>query len=260
VFAKILMFLNRPYPRDTAEECRASLSAKCVQTLVLMAALAMAATITRPAAAQTGLAELDRSFICPETLSSDAQRNSELQSFFSAMARIEPNTTVPHALLIRRALLIGHHCAQTLQSLEAKERSILSGDVLDQAWYPLGAGRGMALFISSNYLKPTFDPRYGGEHAVDTFVKIIFNSVQITNSTHRNYDTVVSHNIYYCRSGNYALIENDYFLNGRLQLKDRSTAKSLGGVDVFDVTPIVQGSLNAVGRAAACTGVVGDYS
>jgi hypothetical protein len=200
------------------------------------------------------LAEADRTFVCPEGLSSDAARAESLHRFFEVVARAAPDRSVAETLRYRRLLLAKHGCRQTLTALNKAEAAVRAGAVWDQAWLPLQTA-GISLFGSATIVEPFDDPRTPGELAVETYVKAAFAAPQRTNVTRIAYDVVVSHAVYYCRSRRYALVENDYFLQGRAVLKDPSPQIHAGHSTVYALEPVPPGSLNAVAAAWACRSV-----
>jgi hypothetical protein len=197
-------------------------------------------------------ADMDRAFVCPEALPDDAARTAALRDFIDAAAKAAPKESIPKVLQYRRSLLEKHGCLRTLQSLEDSEARVRNGAVLDQAWAPVVSGPVIALSVSSTYVKPYEDPRDPAEYAVETYVKLSLRTPSETNATHTRYDQVVSHNVYYCRTGRYALIENDYFFSGRLVLKDPSPPRAFGSQTVYDVTAIPAGSLNETAARSVC--------
>ena len=72
---------------------------------------------------------------------------------------------------------------------------------------------------------------------MNAYVKLTFATPQETNVTHTSYDTVISHNIYYCGTARFALVENDYFLSGKQALRDPSPAIRTGSTDVYEIAP-----------------------
>ena len=203
-------------------------------------------------------AGIDRQFVCPEALRSDEARLEALRSFFNNVGAAAPDQSIVDVLLYRKLLLKKHNCEKTLQSMAAAEAAVRNGDVLDQAWFPVGGNKTVTLSASSNTVKSFDDPRYPGDHAIDIYMNLQFASPQETNVTHVSYDQVITHNIYYCRANRYALVENDYFLAGKSTFKDPSkVAATLGGIDVYQVTPIPPGSFNEMAAVWACTALNG---
>lgn len=54
---------------------------------------------------------LDRGFVCPEKLASDAARLTAVTRFMDAYARFDPAATIPERLAYRARLLARHRCA-----------------------------------------------------------------------------------------------------------------------------------------------------
>lgn len=68
-------------------------------------------------AIQQKLAQIDRTFICPEDLPSDEARNSAVKLFLEQLAAVEPNITVSELGEYRMSLLKKHECRQTLANI-----------------------------------------------------------------------------------------------------------------------------------------------
>jgi hypothetical protein len=215
--------------------------------------LALIAGAARAAAPRPDFAAIEKAFVCPETLADDQARKDAIAAFMDAVAKAAPGMSIADLLLYRRELLENHGCARTLASLAAGEAAVRAGAVLDQAWWPVGDAPSVSLFVASDYLKLFVDPRFPGEHAVETFVKLQFAAPRQTDVTQVTYDLVISHNVYYCSTHRYALIENDYFLKGQPVHKDPSpVAAQLGSIAVYALTPTPRGSLNEVASRWAC--------
>ena len=215
---------------------------------LLALALAAAPGAQPPASA----AALDRGFVCPEALPDDAARTAALGAFMNAASKAAPHESIARLLMLRRSLLEKHHCEVTLRNIDAAEARVRDGEVDAQAWQPLGSASGVTLSISSSYMKPYADPRDPTAYAVETFAKVELAQPAVTNATHTTYDAVVSHNVYYCETGAFALIENDYFLKGRLVLREPEPKQTMGAATVYRVQPISPGSLNQPIARAVC--------
>ena len=215
------------------------------------------------AAPTRSLSDIDRNFVCPEAMTSDEARSAALKRFFDDYGAVEPQATPGDLIRYRQSLLLKHGCTKTLDSIHAANTSVQTGgDVKRQAWLPIGQGDGVSLFVSTDQLLPVIDPRSPSERAVDAYARIVFSGPQTTNVTHVRYNEVVSHNVYYCDSSRYSLIENDYFLHGREVLKDASPVMGTGpyGGKLFAVEAIPLGSLNASVTRWACSAVRGTAS
>lgn len=103
------------------------------------------------------LAEADRTFVCPEALSSDAARAEALHRFLEAVTGAAPDRSTAETLRYRRLLLAKHGCRRTLSALNDAEAAVRAGAVWDQAWLPLQA-TGISLFASATVVEP-FDDR-----------------------------------------------------------------------------------------------------
>lgn len=214
------------------------------------------------AAPATSLADLDRDFVCPETMLSDEARMAALKDFFNAYGAAEPKATPGEVIQFRQALLEKHICAKTLASIHAAHAAVENGDVQRQAWLPISVTNGIELFVSTDHLAPVLDPRFPAERAVDAYARLTFSVSQTTNVTHIDYDEVVSHSVYYCSSDRYALVENDYFRSGSKVLSDPSPVAAKGpyGLKLFAVTPIPSGSMSAAAARWACSAAKGSPS
>jgi hypothetical protein len=226
-------------------------------------ALASAPLAAEPAPADrsdvaAAFADIDRQFICPESLSDAAARQAALSSFTKSVAAVAPSITAPQLLAFRRKVLTRHGCTQTLQSLEAADRAVEAGHVEVQAWLSIGHLPGLEVFVSTSYLKPFLDPRRSTEPAVDTYDKLVFEGPRQTNVTHVTYDEVISHNVFYCRIGSFALLENDYFLAGTSVLKDASPVeKTFGATKVYAIEQIHAETPNAAAARWTCSAADG---
>lgn len=135
--------------------------------------------------------------------------------------------------------------------------AISSGDPSVQFWLPVPVDgvSGVALAISGVDLEPVVDPRYPTEPAVDAHVMLTYSAPRETDVAHIRYDTVIAHNIYYCATHRFALVENDYFLSGRRTLKEPSPQTKNGATDVYEVSPVTPGSPNEAALQPACRGI-----
>ena len=201
---------------------------------------------------------IDHLFVCPETLPSDQARTDALSNFMESMSKAAPDEGIVDVLRYRKLLLQKHACTETLRSLQASRNAILDGAVLEQAWIPVLNNPNVGLSVSTSYIESFTDPRYPSSRAIDTYVKITFTTNQQTNVTRHVYDTVVSHNVYYCGKRQYALIENDYFLSGTEIFKDQSVASLVASTNVYDVAPTPPGSLNELAANWTCQALKGN--
>jgi hypothetical protein len=222
-------------------------------------ALALSDVSASAAPSTSTFADIDRQFVCPEALPDDATRTQALKAFMTGVSQAAPNMNIAQVLLYRRTLLTKHGCAATLRSLEAVDRAVADGDVTRQTWFPMGPNDGpVKLFVSATFLRPFEDPRGSDERAVETYTRMAVTPARETNVTHVTWDELISHNIYYCRSGRFALVENDYFLAGRPVLKDPSPVQAKSGdTKLFEIAPITPGSPNATAARWACEVMVG---
>ena len=68
-------------------------------------------------AVEQKLAEIDRTFICPESLPSDEARNDAVKLFLDEWAAVQPTTTVNQVMAFRVAMLRKHRCRATLENI-----------------------------------------------------------------------------------------------------------------------------------------------
>lgn len=76
----------------------------------------------QPAARQT-LVQIDRTFVCPESLPSDEARSDALKLFLEEVAAVQPTITVKQITDFRTALLRKHQCRGTLANIDAASGS-----------------------------------------------------------------------------------------------------------------------------------------
>jgi hypothetical protein len=65
---------------------------------------------------QQKLDQLDRTFVCPESLPSDGARMDALKLFIAQLQAAEPNLTIRNLVEYRQSLLVKHSCTITLQN------------------------------------------------------------------------------------------------------------------------------------------------
>jgi len=215
-----------------------------------------------PAKATLSLQAMDREFVCPETMQSDADRMASLHAFFTAYASEHPGNTPTQMLEYRRILLIKHHCAQTLKRIRAADKAVEDGEVEVQAWLPIGKQDGASLSMSTNHNLVTLDARFANEKSVAAYARLKFDRPGMTTATHMRYDMVISHSIYLCQSHRYILEDNTYFLNGRRVIKDEGeiVGQSKDGKPVYAVNDVPDGSVNEDAWHWACEVAQGQVS
>jgi hypothetical protein len=67
---------------------------------------------------QQKLEQIDRTFICPESLPSDEARQDAVKLFVEQLRAIEPNLTIRNLVEYRMALLEKHGCTKTLENIK----------------------------------------------------------------------------------------------------------------------------------------------
>jgi hypothetical protein len=233
-----------------------------VRVAVLSAALVVGFWLTTISPAAAGapdeIARLDQQFLCPESLATDQARERALHAFVTAYAHAAPDSTIADMLLFRRALLAKHGCRRTLEGLDAADAAVASGkDVQIQVWLPVFSSPLAALSLSTDHLALVVDPRFENERVVSGWMKLDFRSARVTNATHVRYDTVISHELFYCGTGRHALVENFYFLGGAEVLSEPEPSTSPGATNVYEVVPTDPQSFNAFAQKWACGSVEG---
>jgi hypothetical protein len=68
-------------------------------------------------AVQQKLAQIDRTFVCPESLPSDEARNDAVKLFLEEAAAVQPTITVKQLTEFRVAMLKKHKCRATLANI-----------------------------------------------------------------------------------------------------------------------------------------------
>ena len=83
-------------------------------TLVLLVTVALPA---RAEPDKAKLAEIDRTFVCPETLPDGAAKQNALRQFVSQVGDAWPEVTIAQFTSFRMTVLEKHGCTQTLESI-----------------------------------------------------------------------------------------------------------------------------------------------
>jgi hypothetical protein len=109
------------------------------------------------------LEQIDRTFICPETLANDEARQDALKLFIDQLQGIQSNLTVRKIVTYRVAMLRKHQCNTTLAHLGiATANSPQPAASTVRAFYEaLGAGQGAAasaMVVPEKREKPAFSP------------------------------------------------------------------------------------------------------
>ena len=122
------------------------------------------------------------------------------------------------------------------------------------SWVPVGQDPRAKLWLSKYYIKPFADPRFPTVRAVEVYVRIDLSEPVTTEVTGTAYDQIVSHNVYYCGSAHFALVERDYFQRGSWVLKERGPIEAtLAAPPGYDaVRLITPDSLDASAAKAEC--------
>jgi hypothetical protein len=87
---------------------------------------------------QRELAQLDRTFVCPESLPSDEARQDAVKLFLEQYAVIHPETTVAQFTHYRISLLEKHHCSVTLAAMGLSDSTATPAAATTAAWKQAG--------------------------------------------------------------------------------------------------------------------------
>ena len=106
----------------------------------LMAAMAASAAQAQNAE-QKMVAQIDRTFVCPEYLATDEARNDALKLFLKQVTTAKPSVTVEEAIQFRVAMLQKHECNETLAHIDVSPVDNPAAD-LKAAQHPSGPPHG----------------------------------------------------------------------------------------------------------------------
>lgn len=67
---------------------------------------------------QQKLDQIDRTFVCPESLPSNEARTDAMKLFVEQLRAVEPNLTVRNIVEYRYSLLEKHGCVKTLENIK----------------------------------------------------------------------------------------------------------------------------------------------
>lgn len=112
---------------------------------------------------QQKLEQIDRTFICPESLASDEARKDALKLFIDQLFATQPDLTIRKIVNFRVTMLQKHRCNATLEKLGIAQGSpAQSGSSTIRAFYAaLGAGQGVAasaMVVPEKRGMPAFSP------------------------------------------------------------------------------------------------------
>jgi hypothetical protein len=139
---------------DTLLNMRKTMSRKSLKVLSLAFICVLSAMTARAQPSkQQQLAELDRTFVCPESLPSDAARKDAVKLFVEQYAAIHPETTIAQFTYYRISLLEKHHCSVTLAAMGLSDSP--AAPKTTAAWKQagrIGVGDGavMTIFVDLN--------------------------------------------------------------------------------------------------------------
>jgi hypothetical protein len=95
------------------------------KTLAQLTLILLAAAFALPAHAEPDkakLAEIDRTFTCPETLADGAAKQTALKQFVSQVGAAWPEVTIEQFTSFRMTLLEKHGCTQTLETIRQRNQ------------------------------------------------------------------------------------------------------------------------------------------
>ena len=96
---------------------------------------------------QDQLAQIDRSFVCPESLPDDEARSAALTLFLKQVAAVEPHISITELVDYRVNLLRKHQCVVTLANISRREQLSLlptvTKSVATAFYQDLGRGDGI---------------------------------------------------------------------------------------------------------------------
>jgi hypothetical protein len=71
---------------------------------------------------QDKLDQIDRTFVCPESLPSDEARQDATKLFVEQVQAADPNATIKSLVEYRMSLLAKHGCVETLKNIHESNR------------------------------------------------------------------------------------------------------------------------------------------
>jgi hypothetical protein len=92
-----------------------------ISGLLLVLAAALAPQSHAADMDKNKLAEVDRSFVCPESLP-DAARQDAVKQYIIQVRDAWPDASVDDMIAYRKFLLKKHNCAKTLEAIERQDR------------------------------------------------------------------------------------------------------------------------------------------
>lgn len=88
--------------------------------------LALAAALAQPAHAgdvdKEKLAEVDRGFVCPESIADATARQDAVKQYILQVREAWPDASVDDLIAYRKFLLKKHTCTKTLEAIERQDR------------------------------------------------------------------------------------------------------------------------------------------
>ena len=97
-----------------------------MQTLRPLLLFIVAAASALPAHAgdvdKEKLAQVDHSFVCPESIPDSAARQEAIRQFILQVSDAWPNASVDDTIAFRVALLKKHKCTKTLEAIQRQSR------------------------------------------------------------------------------------------------------------------------------------------
>ena len=87
-----------------------------VSMALVLLGMSMPASATQISVENT-LAQMDKSFVCPESLPSNEARDTALREFMARLQRDVAGITIGQALQFRMYMLERHNCTRTLKNI-----------------------------------------------------------------------------------------------------------------------------------------------
>jgi hypothetical protein len=98
-------------------------------------------------AVQKNLAQIDRTFVCPEDLPSDEARSTAVELFLQQLASIQPSITINEIAAYRTSLLQKHQCRQTLAHIATPAPPSASTSHWARAGRVVNGGSGVTITV-----------------------------------------------------------------------------------------------------------------
>jgi hypothetical protein len=134
-------------------------------TLLSLATLPIAVAFGQ-SALDAKLGDIDRSFVCPESIQGDEARRAAIKQFLEQMTALQPTPSIGQIMDIRAALLRKHNCTKTLQNMESgAQSSEENANIADRSskdhWHEIGKISGpSSITVSIDADRVVAGPQY----------------------------------------------------------------------------------------------------